>query len=426
MRDHGGDASTGDDDLVIGRSCSQEVAMDRRRKAQRSTLGKRCSVSLLVAFLIAIATFGTQTISVAASEIRTGDDPNVPVGETVNDDLYIFGGDVDIAGTVNGDAVVTAGNLDVPGRVDGSLAIIAGQVEISGTVERAVRVAAGDVTISGDLGGDLLVTGGRVTIESTGAIGGDLVVASGDVTILGPVDGDVRGNIGNLTINEEIGGDVRVTADDIELQSDAQIAGDLDYTSPSEADLDDGAAVTGVRSHNETSRFTPGDNWVNWVLSPLFRLLVALFTGLVLILLLPRATAIVADGIRRSPAGSFVLGLILLVFVPIVSLILFVTLVGIPIAIILWLSYLAVLYLSQIFLGIALGRTILPKSWDTTGRGYNLLAMTLGVVFLAALRIIPLPFLDSVIAAITAIFGLGAIILGPRHWRTQSPATPAY
>jgi hypothetical protein len=60
------------------------------------------------------------------------------------------------------------------------------------------------------------------------------------------------------------------------------------------------------------------------------------------------------------------------------------------------------------------------------GRGYNLLAMTLGVVFLAALRVIPFPFVSSAIAAITAIFGLGTIILGPRHWRERSTRTPAY
>lgn len=395
-----------------------------KRRTSRPT--RRGRFWLVIALSIAFALFIGQSLSVAASEIRTGDNPGVKTGETVNDDLYIFGGDVEIAGTVNGDAVVGAGNLTVRGRIDGSLAAAVGQLEISGTVERAVRVAAGDVIVSGDIGGDLIVAGGRVTIESTGAVGGDVVLAGGDVTIRGPVDGDVRGYVGTLTIDEEIGGDVRVTVDNLDLESDAQVAGDLEYTSANAADLADGAAVAGDRQQNETGRLTPGDNVASWLLSPLFRLIVALFTGVVMIVLLPRATAIVADGVRLAPASSFVLGLILLVVVPIVSMILLITLIGIPIAIILWLSYVAVLYLSQIFLGLALGRIVLPKSWDMNGRGYNLLAMTLGVIFLAALRVIPLPFVSTAVAAITAIFGLGTIILGPRHWRTRTTATPAY
>ena len=148
--------------------------------------------------------------------------------------------------------------------------------------------------------------------------------------------------------------------------------------------------------------------------------------GLAIVLLLPRAAAVVADGIRGSPIGSFLVGLALLVLAPILALILVVTFVGIPIALILLAAYVGVVYLSQVFLGLAIGRVILPDAWDTNGRGYNLLAMTLGVVILAGLRLIPLPFVSGAIAIITAIFGLGAVILGPRRLRARSGAFPQY
>jgi hypothetical protein len=47
-------------------------------------------------------------------------------------------------------------------------------------------------------------------------------------------------------------------------------------------------------------------------------------------------------------------------------------------------------------------------------------------VVLAGLRLIPLPFVGTVIAAVTAIFGLGAIILGPRRLRAQPATFPRY
>jgi hypothetical protein len=375
-----------------------------------------------IAVLLAVAALALRTSTAAAAEFRTGDSPSVGKTETVSDDLYLFGGDVEIAGTVTGDAIVSAGRLKVPGHVHGSLTVLVGDAEIDGQIDGSIRIAGGDVSVGGKVGRDVVVAGGSVTIETTGTVGGDLVVAGGDVSVLGPVTGDIRGNVGSLEVNARVGGDVRVHADGIRLRSHGRVAGDLVYTSRKVARIDDGAAVAGTKRQTEPARFYPGDNLASWFASPIFRLLCALFAGVVLVLLLPRAMAVVADGIRGSPASSFVLGLAVLILAPVLVLILLVTVVGIPIALILLVGYVCVLYLSQIFLGLAIGRIILPDSWDTTGRGYNLLAMTIGVVVLAGLRLIPLPFVGTFVAAVTAIFGLGAVILGPRRWRTRSQA----
>lgn len=381
------------------------------------------------AVLVAFAVFAIRTPSAAAADVRTGSSPSVGKGEKVSGDLYLFGGDVQIAGTVAGDAVVSSGRLNVsgPGLVGGSLSILAGDAEIDGTVDGSVRIAGGNVTIRGHVGRDVVAAGGRVTIEGTAAVGGDLIVAGGDVSVLGPVKGDVRGNMASLTIDAQIGRDVRVRADDIRLRSRARVAGNLLYTSRNVAQLDAGATVAGTKRQTVPARFNPGDNLASWFASAIFRLLCALFAGVVLVLLLPRATAVVADGIRGSPASSFVLGLVLLVLTPVFVLILLVTVIGIPIALILLTAYLCVLYLSQVFLGLAIGRIVLPDSWDTAGRGYNLLAMTIGVVLLAGLRLIPVPFVGAAVATVTAVFGLGAVVLGPRRWRARSQtAFPRY
>jgi cytoskeletal protein CcmA (bactofilin family) len=379
-------------------------------------------VMLCIAVVVAVGALATQRTSALAADFRTGDSPSVGKTETVSGDLYLFGGDVEIAGTIKGDAIVSSGRLKVPGKVDGSLSVLAGDIEIAGTIGRSLRVAGGDVSLSGDVGGDVVVAGGSVTIEKTATVTGDLVVAGGDVSVLGPIGGDVRGHVGSLTIDARVGGNVHVHADDVRLRTHTRIAGDLAYTSRKEARIELGATVTGKRQHTEPARFYPGDNLASWFASPIFRLLCALFAGLVFVLLLPRAAAVVADGIRGAPASSFVLGLVLLILTPVLILILLVTVVGIPIALILLASYACVLYLSQIFLGLALGRIVLPDSWDSASRGYNLLAMTLGVVVLAGLRLIPVPFVSAAVATVTAVFGLGAVILGPRRWRARSQA----
>ena len=116
----------------------------------------------------------------------------------------------------------------------------------------------------------------------------------------------------------------------------------------------------------------------------------------------------------------------LLVFLlPVLFVILAVTLVGAPIAVIGLVAYLSVVYLSQVFLGMAIGRIILPSSWDSRSRGYNLLAMTMGVLILGGLRMVPVPFVSVVIAALTGAVALGAMTIAIRSAR-RTVAVPAY
>jgi hypothetical protein len=154
-------------------------------------------------------------------------------------------------------------------------------------------------------------------------------------------------------------------------------------------------------------------------------LLAGLIAGLVIVMLVPRTAASVADAARLAPLTSFLLGILLAVFLPVLVAVLFATVVGIPIALILLILLVSVVYLSQVFLGLAIGRLILPSSWDVAGRGYNLLAMALGVCLLAGLRMIPAPFIDTAIASISAVVALGAVAVAIRAGRRRPVAAAA-
>jgi len=125
--------------------------------------------------------------------------------------------------------------------------------------------------------------------------------------------------------------------------------------------------------------------------------------------------------VRNRPWPSFLLGLALLIGVPITLAFLTVTLIGLPIALIGLAAYLALLYLSQVFVGLAIGRFLLPDSWGDEGRGFNLLAMTVGVTILAGLRLTPIGAADWTIAALTAIVGLGALVISLGRGRPSRP-----
>lgn len=381
--------------------------------------------TLAVILVSLIGAFFTSPGTADAAEFKNGDVVRVTTSQTIDDDLYASGREIEIAGRVTGDVVAAGGTIEVPGDIDGSLQVIGGTVEIDGRVGSAVRIAAGDVKISGQVDGDVLLASGTLTLLSEGAIDGDVFVAGGDIEILGTVSGDVTGDMGTLTINNRIGGDVDVNADRVSLLSKARVAGDLLLRSRDEPTLASGAVVTGRTEVSEPEPFSPGDNLATWLLSGIFRLLCALIAGLVLISLLPRTATAVADAARLAPFTSLLTGILLLFVLPIVLTLLLVTVVGIPIGLIGWIAFVAVLYLSQVFLGLAIGRIILPKRWDTVSRGYNLLAMTIGVLILGGLRMLPVPFVSVAVASVTAVLGLGAVVVALRASR-RPPALPSY
>src|SRR5215211_344752 len=317
-------------------------------------------VVLLGGIAIAVLALAVSTPHCAqAAEIRTGDSPEVGTNQIVEDDLYITGGTITIAGRVTGDVIAAAGEIKVSGRIDGSLQALGGDVEITGDVGGAVRMLAGDVTISGKVGRDVVAGAGNLTVQGSGSVAGDAMAAGGDVELLGPIGGDVKGNFGSLTINNRVGGDVDVTSDDVNLLSQARLQGDFLYASRDEAAIAVGATVAGQTERTERQRFYPGDNVGAWLSSGLFRLFCGLVAGLILVLLIPRAVTAVAEAARTAPVTSLLLGLVLIVGLPIFFGVLLITVVGAPIGLIGFVLYVSVLYLSQVFLGLAIGRLIL-------------------------------------------------------------------
>lgn len=387
----------------------------RRPRTRRGT-------ALLIGSLLALAVVAP----VAAAEFLQGDSPSVAQGETVTEDLYVVGGEVDIAGTVTRDLIVLAGDLTITstGRVEGNVNAAVGQADLRGTIRRSVRVAGGDVEISSAVGGDVVVAGGDVTIEDGATVQGDVVVTGGSIEIRGEIGGDVKGSAGSVVIDAPVGGNVEVNSDDVELRDGARIGGRLNYTSEDEAEIDDQAVVTGGIDRDAPERFGLQDGLVGWLTGTILRVLWLLVAGAVLILLIPRACIAVANGVRHRLLPSFGLGLLLLILTPIVVVILLITVIGLPIALIALVAYLAALYLSQVFVGLAVGRFILPNRWGDDGRGFNLLAMTLGVLILAGLRLLPVPYLSEVIALVVGVIGLGAVLVGARLRTAVATSSP--
>jgi len=358
-----------------------------------------------------------------AADFRSGTDITVDPTEQVDDTLYAVGQTIVMAGHVTGQIVTAGETVTISGQVDGDVNAVASTGTISGVMGGAVRVAGGTITISGQVKGDLLIVSGTVTIAPTAIISGDVVITSGTVNVNGPVAGKVRGNANDLYINATVGGNVDVVVDKIALGPAARLAGGLRYTSPDPVVATSGAVITGAPQHDIASdRNFPGRDyraWLHWLVSPEFRLLSILVSGVVLVAILPTIAVAGADGIRRSPIVALLAGVLTAIFAPVALILLGATLVGLPAALLGFVGYFVVLYLSQVIAGLAIGRWILPKSWDVDGRGYNLLAMAIGVALIGAVRFIPLSYVNRIVSLVVDVLAFGGVVSAARYARRR-------
>lgn len=383
---------------------------------QEKRPGPRGSRQGLVAFaiILLLATIAVP-FSGLASTSRAGNSISVPSTETIVGDFNAVGRDITVEGIVEGDANLAAIELHIPGRIDGSASIAAASGDISGTIGGSLRIASGTIELTGTTNGSLVVIAGSVTIPSQARIQGDVLVYGGQVDIRGTVGGSVKITGGNATIGGRIDGNVNASVSQLDLLDTARIGGALSYTSQSSAGVAPNAVVTGTTTHDKPLDFRNPLGIFNGLLKVVW----ALVAGALLVAFAPRAVAAIGqEGRKLLPAG--ILGVLAMVLVPIGAIVLMISFVGFPAGLMVLAGYIIIFYLSQVTVGIVIGRAILSGRWDDGSRGFYLLAMTIGVILISVLRFIPLPYVGAVVSVVVSIWGIGTMMLMLRRLRPKA------
>jgi hypothetical protein len=205
-------------------------------------------------------------------------------------------------------------------------------------------------------------------------------------------------------------GSVDLSTSDLEITNSAQITGEVIHTGKSEPDVASGARVQGDITHESLNPWGDGDNPLSRASGSLLRTLWMLITGALIVIAAPRlANQLGSNGKQLLPAIP--LGLLAMIMLPIVAVVLVITVVGFPAGFVLLTLFLVALYLTQAVVGMSIGRFILPRSWNDGSRGFHLLAMTIGVIIVAAFRFVPLPWVWGAVSLIVTIWGIGAILM---------------
>ncbi len=339
-------------------------------------------------------------------------------GTTIESDYIKSGESVVLEGKVNGDAFLGGGLITVNGEVAGDLFVVGGKVNVNGPVGSSVRIFGGDVTLAGPVGRNVLLLGGNLNVAKTATIGGSLIAAGGNLDLSASQIGRGFRFFGSrLYLNTTIPHEAFVVANrEFLLGPKALVSGDLKYTGKSEAVLEPGATVAGKIFFQPQSREENFPQFFNLKkytdvyqkakpLTSVLDLFASFIIGFIFLGLFSKSFEKTVMAMENRPYAAFGWGAIAVLLLLLVAVLFAVTIVGLPLALLLFLATLLLSYLAKFLLAFFLGRKILLSQFGER-RGW---AMILGLIVIAVYDLIP--FFGPALKLLLSLFALGGLVL---------------
>ncbi len=341
-----------------------------------------------MAFVLALA----PSMAVAA-EFRGESSGTMSVNEAVNDDLYAGGSSVSLVAPIAGDAVLGGGNVFVSGEVKESILAAGGTVVVSGNVADDVRVLGGNIILTGEVAHDVVVLGGQINISPSAMVGKDLVVLGGMVTIDGAVKGNVFVRGGDVVINAPIGGSVNAKGKTITLGSKASIGGKLIYSSQNELTIGSGIVGGGVEYNKMITKEVKdvrGEFAGLLFAGFLLKIISLLVLALIVTAIFKKRSLALTQNALNSFGWNILYGFAAMVLVPVAAILLLITLIGMPFAMIAMCVYCILLALAGIFAPVIIGSWAWKRISKASAYPVNTYSILIGVVIFAILGLIPI------------------------------------
>ncbi|MBM3696106.1 MAG: hypothetical protein FJW79_09270 [Actinobacteria bacterium] len=342
--------------------------------------------------------------------LRTSNLVIVRQGDVVAEDLYAVGGRTIVEGVVRGDLVVLTGEVIVSGTVEGDIVgLVGGPVRLSGEVGESVLVAAVRLEATGRIGADVSGLVGEAGV--IGEVGRDVLLVGGSVRVAGRVGRDVRAQAWRLAVDGEVGRDVVARVDDMVLGDSARVGGDVTFRASDEVRVSPAAAVGGavVRAQVLAPVWAQAlTRLVGWL-----SVLGFVVAGVALFWVFRGTAARSVEVARRRPGRSALVGLGVLVLPPVIALPLFLTLVGLPVAVLVLLFWVMGLFLGPVPAVAAAGERLLRGRGGVLGGFVVAALLWRGGMWLLSLA-------AAVIYLIPLVIGLGAFTIGAWEARRGS------
>lgn len=365
--------------------------------------------------------FSFLPISTFAAEFLEADSVLGGISSNIRDDVYTLGNQISTLpqSSISGDLIIAGGQINISGPISQDLTAVAGTLSIDTNIGDDVRVATGNFSLNGIVRGDVMVATGQGSILSETQIVGETYITGGQLQLLGSYTGDVEVIGGEILFDGSTAGNVILKGEDITIGQNAIIAGDLSYPKGSKITISDKADIRGEILDAKYNKSNHRSAILGIIAMMQFVKMIGLMiVAILLVLVFPKISRKITNATLTSPGKKLLIGLGWIVIVPIVGLMVMATLIGIPLAMLIFSLYFFVIMLGGVYAGVTLG------SWlqDKFGKGKNLYWAwsLLGVLILFLLLLIPIIGWIVLIAVSWSSIGGVVSLLHKRIWNKRN------
>jgi hypothetical protein len=214
-----------------------------------------------------------------------------------------------------------------------------------------------------------------------------------------------------VIISGTIDGDARINAEELSIIEPAVILGELHYTSPNEALIDNNVTIDGgINWKLPKQKEKVFDRFSSFlILLRMLLFVMVLITGLALILLFRNHTRQSSEQIEKRFWHTLAIGFLMCIVCTMGAFILLTLIIGIPLGLLLILIGILLFYIGKIYVSIVLGRLVFRLFFGQK-------RFALGWEFIIGLIILSISFeipgLGIVIYLLAFIIGSGAAVTG--------------
>lgn len=305
--------------------------------------------------------------------------------------------------TVNGDSAIAGNLVDIIGNIDG-IGFIAGQtVNVNGNLEYGF-LAGQNVNINGQISKNIYAAGETITLSKDANIGKDLFLAGDSINLNGNIQRNINIYASTVTIKKgtTINGNITIEASNIKVEDGASIKGTLKYNEDAKNDISDNSNIGKITTYEKEKN--EGFN-TSEILSSILNMVVVFLSITIIIPKTLDKTNEIYEKKNNNYIKNIGIGFLILICIPLISLILLASNIGVYLGLILVALYAIAIYLSFIISGYILGNLILVKLMKLNTNKY--LSGIIGIILLKILMVIPV--LSTIICLIAITLGLATI-----------------
>lgn len=384
----------------------------------RRALGTASLGLALVAALLAMAQPGRAEV-----DLRFDEAVHVAADETIESTLIVTGDSLILDGTVKGNVVAFSERVIVRGVIEGELVMAGRELELSGVVKGNVHGFGEQLRIEGRVDGSVYGGFDRITITSDAEIGRDLAVVTGRLVHEGRVGRDLSTGAALAELRGSVGRHLEFWGEKVEARTGGAVGGDFTahVGDAEDVSLDEGyqvAGATDVRIGDRLPHMMSHYGDPAFYLWRVVWLAAAFAVGLLLYTLAPWLFAGGLDtGVDFIRALGF--GFAFLILGPVVLVLVALTVVGVPLAVIGAGAYCMVWYLAAIAVAALVGRAVTRLASDSL-RDFGL-ALLAGLVLLTIAY--HLPWIGGLLHFLGLLLGFGLLFeRGRAAWEGRGAA----